>query len=291
MQVRSLEANQSQDLFLKSGEVSFARYKQETVAHKRTMFLKENMLLFVLQGHKNLHFNNFSITAKPGDLLFLKRGLYVMSEFIPEGLSYGALIIFCSNTFLKEFSLKHISVPPEIPVDTGIASYYLTIPSNRLLDSFSDQFLSYFDDPSFPYLEEIFKLKLQELFLLLISGSNRDHVIRWMRGVAHDTPLDIDYVVKTYLFQPFTLSELAKFAGRSLASFKRDFQHKYHTSPKKWINGQRLAHAKMLLNNTSQNISEVAAECGFENVPYFIRSFKQEFGDTPQAWRAKSATG
>jgi AraC-like DNA-binding protein len=36
----------------------------------------------------------------------------------------------------------------------------------------------------------------------------------------------------------------------------------------------------MLLLNDDMNVSEVAQACGFENVPHFIKIFKQELGDT-----------
>jgi len=91
------------------------------------------------------------------------------------------------------------------------------------------------------------------------------------------------------LFHQLTLEEFAKLSGRSLASFKRDFQTHYHTSPKKWIHQQRLTHARMLLQTGNQNVSEVAYASGFENIPYFTRSFKKEFGVTPSQARTKSA--
>ena len=45
----------------------------------------------------------------------------------------------------------------------------------------------------------------------------------------------------------------------------------------------------MLLQTGNQNVSEVAYAIGFENVPYFTRSFKKEFGVTPSQARTKSA--
>jgi len=273
---------------LKAGEIAFARYKHETTAHTKTVLLQENSLIFVLDGHKKLYFNDFSALVEPGQLLFLKRGLYVMSEFL-EDVNYEALIIFFSDAFLKEFSLKHMSAPQGAGMQYQPMTH-LVIPTNTLLESFRDQYLGYFDQ-SLTRLHDILQLKLTELFLLLISGGNSEQVMRWIQGIAHRQPVSLEYIVRKHLFQPLTLDELAELSGRSLASFKRDFQNLYSISPRKWINTQRLAHAKMLLHNTSGNVSEVAAECGFDNVPYFIRVFKHEFGVTPADWRAKSAIG
>jgi AraC-like DNA-binding protein len=269
---------------LKAGDVAFARYKHETSAHTKTVLLQDNSLIFVIGGHKKLYFNDFSTLVEPGQLLFLKRGLYVMSEFL-EDVNYEALIIFIPDAFLKEFSLKHLSKPSGVQYPP---LSHLVIPINTLLESFRDQYLGYFDQ-SLTHLHDILQLKLTELFLLLVSGGNGEEVSRWIQGIAYRQPVNLEYIVKEHLFRPLTLEELAELSGRSLASFKRDFQKRYGIPPKKWINTQRLSHAKMLLHNTSRNISEVAAECGFDNVPYFIRLFKSEFGITPAGWRAKSA--
>jgi AraC-like DNA-binding protein len=271
---------------LKAGEISFARHKHETKPHTKTVLLQENMLAFPLGGYKKLHFNDHTVLIEPGNLFFMKRGLHVMSEFTQEGLDYDSLIIFCSDAFLKEFSLHHLSSPSGFVHHPPLM--HLTIPTDKLLESFRDQYLRYFDQP-LHHLREILELKLKELFLLLISGNHGQQVIRWIQGIANSQSIGIEYTVKQHLFQPLTLAELAELSGRSLASFKRDFQELYQTSPKKWINSQRLAHAKMLLQNTADNVSEVAAACGFDNVPYFIRIFKNEFGTTPSSWRAKSA--
>lgn len=263
------------------GSISYAAYKYETRAKKRSIFIDENLLICVLQGYKRMHFTHTIVTVEPGSLLLVKRGLYVMSELVPEGLEYRALVIKCNNAFLKEYYLHNKPQTTNPAKSPG----YLCIPSSYLLDSFTQQFLTYFRVPDLPGLDKILDLKLQELFLLLTVGSHRTQVMSWIGSIAQEGPIDIGYAVQTHLFQPFTISQLARLCGKSLASFKREFQLRYHTSPKKWITAQRLAHAQLLLNSTTHSITQVAVECGFENVPYFIRLFKQEIGQTPQAWR------
>jgi transcriptional regulator GlxA family with amidase domain len=45
----------------------------------------------------------------------------------------------------------------------------------------------------------------------------------------------------------------------------------------------------MLLQHSGKNVTEVAMDCGFENIPHFIRIFKQKFGYTPNSLRGKEA--
>jgi transcriptional regulator GlxA family with amidase domain len=77
----------------------------------------------------------------------------------------------------------------------------------------------------------------------------------------------------------------------SLSSFKREFARLFNTAPKEWINNERLLHANRLLEVTDKNVNEVAFECGFENVSYFIKCYKAKYGYTPKTTtRAKIAT-
>ena len=138
-------------------------------------------------------------------------------------------------------------------------------------------------------LESILHLKLQELMLLLLGSPQGKQVLAFLQSIAFGQPVDIDFIVRKHLLQPLSLEELAKLSGRSLASFKRDFQQRYNCPPKKWINEQRLEHARMLLQHSANNVSEVAMECGFENIPHFIKIFKQRFGFTPNSNRGATA--
>lgn len=270
--------------YLQAGGITFARYRRVTEAYQNTTFLHTNCLIYVLEGYKLLHFPDETVTVGSDKLLLIKSGLYLMSGFIPEGLNYQAVIIYCSDDVLSKFCVKYF--PGERTAEK--ASSYVTIQTSELLHSFRDQYLNYFLK-NFSNLEAILEVKLYELLLLLLSGENKEEVKTWLQAIAFAQPIEIDHIVKKHLFHQLTLEEFARLSGRSLASFKRDFQTHYHSSPKKWIHQQRLIHAKMLLQTGNQNVSEVAYASGFENVPYFTRSFKKEFSVTPTQWRTESA--
>ena len=48
----------------------------------------------------------------------------------------------------------------------------------------------------------------------------------------------------------------------------------------------RLNKATALLKDASRSIASIALECGYNDPGYFARVFKQEYGITPQEWRA-----
>jgi AraC family transcriptional regulator, exoenzyme S synthesis regulatory protein ExsA len=269
---------------LQVGNTPFARYRLTTAAGKRTSFITEHTLIFVLQGHKLLHIEDQTHTAVAGNLVLVKRGIYAMSEFVPGGLDYEAMLVFFSDDIIKKF-LHGNQLTTATPVDVAP---HLTIPSNELLEGFKNQLRGYFGKSL--NLDMLMPLKQQELMHLLLASSQGKQVLQFFQHIAFGQPIDIEYIVRKHLFQPLSIEELAQLSGRSLASFKRDFQQQFNSAPKKWINDQRLEHAHMLLQHSHQQVSEVAMECGFENIPHFIRIYKQKYGGTPNSARAKTAT-
>ena len=274
---------QADNEMLQVGNTPFARYRLATAVGKRTSFITEHTLIFVLQGHKLLHIEDQTHTAVAGNLVLVKRGIYAMSEFVPDGLDYEAMLIFFSDDFIKKF-LHSNKLTTATPVDVAP---HLMVPSNDLLEGFKNQFLGYFGKNI--QLEALMPLKLQELMHLLLAGSHGHQVLQFFQHIAFGQPLEVEYIVRKHLFQPLSIEELAQLSGRSLASFKRDFQQQFNSAPKKWINDQRLEHAHMLLQHSHKQVSEVAMECGFENIPHFIRIYKQKYGDTPNSARTKTA--
>ena len=81
----------------------------------------------------------------------------------------------------------------------------------------------------------------------------------------------------------FTLSELANYTGRSLATFKRDFAKVSSLSPEKWLLNRRLEAAYDLLSKGKGNIgvTDAAYKVGFKNRSHFTKSFKEHFGKSP----------
>lgn len=81
------------------------------------------------------------------------------------------------------------------------------------------------------------------------------------------------------------LSDAAKIANMTEVSFSRFF--KFHTGVSFMDNllDIRLGHASRLLIDTNQPVSEVAYNCGFNNISNFNRIFKKKKECTPKKFR------
>jgi AraC-like DNA-binding protein len=82
-----------------------------------------------------------------------------------------------------------------------------------------------------------------------------------------------------------TLTEVAKLASMSEVSFSRFFKQRTGNTFIDSLNEVRLGHATRILIETTQNISEVAYDCGFNNISNFNRIFKKKKGCTPKEFR------
>ncbi len=58
-------------------------------------------------------------------------------------------------------------------------------------------------------------------------------------------------------------------------------------SPNEFIRELRLQRAAQLLSQRAGNIAEIGYQCGFNNLSYFARVFKEKYGTTPSEYRKK----
>lgn len=261
--------------FIASATETFAKLKTESLPNRRTVLMTEHTLIFVLKGVKLLHFPDKTIRASPGEVVLLRKGIYVMAEYVEDGLDFEAVMLFLSGRLMRSMA-AYGGARRNDPC--------VVFPSTKVIDSFKQGFRGYFET-KLGNPDLLLPLKQQEILLLLLEGPQGDLVRSFIRDAVSAEPTDIDYIVNSYLLQPVTIEELAGLANCSLAKFKRDFQQRYRCSPRAWINQQRLNHARMLLRNTDQQVAEVARACGFESASYFINLYKKSFDETPAATR------
>ena len=82
-----------------------------------------------------------------------------------------------------------------------------------------------------------------------------------------------------------TITERAERCNMCPTTFKRKFAEYYGLSPHKWQLKQRLTRAAALLITTDLLVKQICYECNFATPSHFIRSFKKEFGCTPERFR------
>ncbi|MFN3143910.1 MAG: helix-turn-helix domain-containing protein [Paracoccaceae bacterium] len=76
-------------------------------------------------------------------------------------------------------------------------------------------------------------------------------------------------------------------AGRSQEHVCRQARRYLGLSPTQYVNRLRIQHAAMLLAGTDRGLADVAGDCGFENLSYFHRLFRDQYGTTPRNYRMR----
>lgn len=85
--------------------------------------------------------------------------------------------------------------------------------------------------------------------------------------------------------EELTLEQIAESAGVSVTECMRCFRRSIGVSPIRFLKERRLQRAADLLRQTEQSISEIAASCGFLDMSYFTKAFRQLYGATPTGYR------
>ena len=89
----------------------------------------------------------------------------------------------------------------------------------------------------------------------------------------------------------FSVQELADEIGLSSRQLQRRLREIVNQSPVEFIRNLRLHRAAQLLEARWGNVSEVAYRVGFTSLSYFAKCFKEEFGETPSAFKDGSQVG
>ena len=91
---------------------------------------------------------------------------------------------------------------------------------------------------------------------------------------------------QTYL-ENLPVTRFAEASHISVSTFRSLFQKQLGTSPVKYRNRLRIERSKELLRESNLSVSEIATICGFENIGYFCRYYRQITGESPGETRNK----
>lgn len=94
----------------------------------------------------------------------------------------------------------------------------------------------------------------------------------------------INHIDKNFK-ETVTLKELSELVHMNQNYFSSYFHRVMNCSVSTYIIRRRLKHACLLLTTTDESITEIALDSGFDNVPYFNRTFKKHLGLTPGEYR------
>ena len=96
-------------------------------------------------------------------------------------------------------------------------------------------------------------------------------------------------LIDTHYRTGLDLDVLARKLETSRSSLCRAFRTAYDITPMFYLRQLRMAEAEELLIGTDLPVGQIAERCGFNDIYYFSRAFKQHYGQTPTGFRSLMA--
>ena len=94
--------------------------------------------------------------------------------------------------------------------------------------------------------------------------------------------------IHEYFSEEITVLQIGESAGISESEALRCFRSTIGTTPMKYLKEFRIHKATELLAETDQKIVDIGLACGFQDMSYFARTFREMKGCTPSEFRRNS---
>ena len=112
-----------------------------------------------------------------------------------------------------------------------------------------------------------------------------EHLFRMEEDSPKRTIALVEQYIKDHYDQPLSLDLLAEKAFRTPHYLSSIFIQEKGIGINKYIKNVRMEKARELLKNTNMKISDICEQVGYASVSYFCRSFRNEYGVTPEQYR------
>lgn len=250
------------DVTVKEIDSIFYKLRPENFSFKQNerMFYR---LAFILSGKAVYNFSQKNVTVCAGDLIFIKKNE-----------SYTVKVLEDWEHIVITFDLYDDENSNPLPFNfLNKTSRY-----NQFEDLFKKA-LDTYNNGGFTS-----NLELKSLMYQIISMTFKETEREFFRKTGYKGIKDAVKFIESNYKEKITVENLAKISGYSISHFARLFKEIYSVSPVEYVNRQRIERAKSMLRTEMFTLTEIAEECGFLNVYYFSRIFKQLVGVTPKKY-------
>ncbi|SHM53142.1 AraC family transcriptional regulator [Flavobacterium saccharophilum] len=249
-------------------------------------FHPEYELTFIIKGKGMRYVGNSVQEFKEGDFVLLGPNLphcWKNTSATEEGVQ--SLVIQWNDSLLGENWIDK--------------TIFLNI--KKLLESAS-QGIHYSSEDAIVYLERLHNILVQNplkktlLFIELLEELSQIKKINKLSSDGFTPNLNIQtnerintiyhYIQENYN-QKLILSDIAGQVNMSEEAFCRFFKKTLNKSLFTFINEYRINMVSKLLIETTDQVSTIAYECGFESLPFFYKQFQKFMDCSPLVYRKK----
>ena len=250
------------------------------------VFQNEACFLYIKDGESILNSSTENLHLHVSESVLLKCGSY-FADLIQkiENQHCEIFVIHLHKDILQELYKDEV---PDFIKHNSKKSFAQKIEKQDIIIHFIKNLEFYFQNPTLVN-DELLKLKIKELILLLLQTNNAENIIGLFSHLFTPRQANFNEVIQVHLFSNITIPELAVLSGRSLSAFKRDFESYFKDTPANYIKEQKLLKAKELLESSDFSVSEICYEVGFSDTSHFTKLFKLKYNSTPSEYRRSKA--
>lgn len=252
-----------------------------------TQMNDEACFLYVLEGEQTSISATEKRTTKKGEGLLEKCGNYLNKvNVVKKSTTTEFIVIHFFPETIK--AIFNENIPDYLKPNKSVKkiSTMTVIKANILLKTFFENLLFYFENEELVD-EELLKLKIKELILLLVKTQSSEAVASILSNMFTPQVYKLKETVNAHLYSSISINELAKLCAMSRSSFIREFKEIFKQTPASFFKNKKLQHATELLEFTSDSVSTIAYTCGFNNLAHFSRSFLEKYHISPSNYKLK----
>lgn len=246
-----------------------------TRSREGEQFIPEFVFSYQVSGSMTMNDGNKEYFFGPGSFRFSRRNnLIKFNKMPPEGGEFKSLSVHFDQSFLRNFSME-----------AGYRSAQ-HINGDAVIQLEPNPFYKNYFDSLIPYMQlngiadtGLLALKLREAVMLLLKVNPELKDILF--DFSEPGKMDLEAFMNKNFHFNVDLNRFAYLTGRSLATFKRDFEKLFHNTPSRWLQQRRLQEAHYLIKEKGKTASDIYLDLGFEDLSHFSFAFKKQYGMAP----------
>jgi AraC-like DNA-binding protein len=281
MDITSLPEHLFEHKYTDASDLQIFNYEVKKNATKNKINLNKNVISFLLDGQKDIHFSNDIVSINDTQSLLITSGNFLMTELVGAN-SYCCLLFFFSTKNINDFLLKHSHLFNQIDLNknTKSAPYFLIHKDNFIIHFINS--LKHSFDLQKSISQKILELKFEEIMLYLANKYGQNFFAYLNSLLVNERELSFKITIEKNLYTNLNIEEISFLCNMSLSTFKRKFISIYQESPGKWFQQKRLNKARELLLNNKATASEIYMDFGYDSLSNFSAAFKNQFGYSPK---------
>jgi AraC-like DNA-binding protein len=258
---------------IKRPQVIYSCYLK--LSREGEQYIPDTIFTTIVSGNLGINDGRQEYALKAGDFaLYVKDKLAKFTKMpSAETGEFKALSIVLDKETLKSLSGNYKHAATGKSQSGGI----VPLESHPLYKGFAESLQAYMESTVHPS-EALLKQKARELVMILME--TKPELGDILFDFSEPGKIDLKAFMNNNFHFKVDLQRFAYLTGRSLSTFKRDFEKIFSTTPNKWLQQKRLEEARYLLSR-GKTVSDVYIEVGFENLSHFSFAFKKAFGKAP----------